>query len=196
MDLWIANEAAIQQSLTPDITNQPPIEKVLQSASDKDVAEPDLLLKTNLEVKPFVLEGSVNNFDPVKRAAGLVNTFPRKWCGLYRSFEDDSNVDVIINFSGIKSIGKILELRGEMFIDDVKTPIRGYLNAKSDQLEILLNSNNRIPGLEDGGSFLGLQGTRLLAWNSPRLTHSGGRLELRKQCINQLSKAPAVISIW
>lgn len=199
MDVWIADEALKQQVLPPTINNEAPIELVLPDGLDSQGAfeAQDFSLDSVLKIKPFVIEGSVENFDPVGRAIGLAKSFPRKWCGTYSSFDDNSNeIDVLLTFSNPSSTGQIVDLKGEMLIGDISTPIQGYLNAKSDQLELFLLSEKLIYGLEPGGVFVGLHNAKLLGWKPPRLDQPGGRLVLREDCDNQALKAPSLITIW
>ena len=182
VDLWIVNEPAAKEILPLSIDQQ-------------DNIEEDLRFVTPIKIKPFVIEGSVENFDPVARAAQLAKTLNKKFCGVYRSFEDDVDLEVILTFSEIKPIGQIVDLHGEMIIGGVTTSIAGQLNAKSDQLELIPLAEELPPGLEPGGLFIGLQGTNLFAWKAPRLDTSGGRLELNSQCSEKISKAPTS-SIW
>tara|TARA_B100000700_G_C15000185_1_gene835861 strand:+ start:437 stop:979 length:543 start_codon:yes stop_codon:yes gene_type:complete len=135
-----------------------------------------------LEVKPFFLEGSVDNFDPVSRAVTLAKTLPRNLCGSYRSFDSENVKVVSVVFSEIQPIGQILTLKGKMSIDNKISPIAGILNAKSDQLELFPLAKNEHLDLDSGGSFIGLQGAKLLTWKSSRLDKPGGRLELKAKC--------------
>jgi len=65
-----------------------------------------------------------------------------------------------------------------MTLGSVSTPVQGNLNAKSDQLDLLILGDATAVGLEPGGSFLGLQTFQLSGWEAPRLTSPGGKLEL------------------
>jgi len=56
--------------------------------------------------------------------------------------------------------------------------VQGNLNAKSDQLDLLLLGEIREAGLENGGEIRGLQGFSLSGWRAPRYTHPGGQLLL------------------
>ena len=53
---------------------------------------------------PLELEGSVESFDPVARAADLAATLPRQWCGNYTSFASNSTVDVELTLTGLKAV--------------------------------------------------------------------------------------------
>ncbi len=186
LGFWIANEPSVK-----------PIETSLPPAIGSEVLlDQSLPFDTPIEIKPFVIEGSVENFDPEARAEELAKTFPRKWCGIYSSFDEESNVEVILTFDKASPIGQIVDLKGEMTIGDIKTPIHGNLNAKSDQLELIPLSDKLIPGLEPGGTFISLQGAKLFGWKSSRLDNPGGRLELNDKCDKKISKAPNLITIW
>ncbi len=158
--------------------------------------EKEILFESDIEVKSFVLEGSVENFDPAARAVELVKTLPRTWCGSYKPFNKDSKIEVRLTFSKVYSTGQIVDLEGEMLLGSVKTKINGHLNAKSDQMELIPLGSNLIAGLEPGGSFIGLQGAELFGWKSPRLNDQGGRLKLMKDCNQASLEAPAVRSVW
>ena len=199
MDLWIASDASLEPALPSSMGTKASLEQIVPedkpTARDKAL-EPVLPLEIMMEIKPFVLEGSVEKFDPVARAAEIASSIPRKWCGTYRSFAEEANIDVTLTFSKVNSIGQMVDLHGEMSLGSLKTPVHGNLNAKSDQLELIPLADKLMPGLEPGGSFVGLQGAQLFSWKSPRLDNPGGRLELKKECIDQISKAPAVFTIW
>ena len=57
---------------------------------------------------PIDLEGSVESFDPVARAADLAATLPREWCGNYTSFTSNSTVDVELTLTRLKPIGPLV----------------------------------------------------------------------------------------
>ena len=61
MDLWIANEGSLQQANTPSL----PIEAPLETNYPVEVP---------LKIKPFVLEGSVETFNPISRAKEIAKT--------------------------------------------------------------------------------------------------------------------------
>tara|TARA_Y100001968_G_C19368977_1_gene724062 strand:+ start:615 stop:1169 length:555 start_codon:yes stop_codon:yes gene_type:complete len=178
MDIWIANESSSPQ-VAPNTnpSKEAPIEKVLP-------------LEETIQIKPFFLEGSVDDFDPVSRAKSLTKTLPRKLCGTFLSFQNKESSNVQLNFSTFQPIGQMILLEGEIFLADTQTKFTGILNAKSDQLEILPLSDNSIAGLDPGGYFVGLQGTSLFTWKSSKLDNPGGRLELKDSCEGNLSKTP------
>ena len=47
-----------------------------------------------------------------------------------------------------------------------------------------------------GGFFVGLQGAKIFSWKSPRLDNPGGRLELKSDCEQKISKAFSVRALW
>ncbi len=196
MDLWVANEASLKQALPTAVDKERVVEKVLPSSREENSLEKLLSNDPAKEIKPFVLEGSVESFDPVLRAIDLAKTIARDWCGSYQSFEDDENVQVSLKLIEVKAIGQIVHLTGDMTFGYATTPVTGHLNAKSDQMELIPLSEKLIPGLEPGGYFVGLQGARIFGWKSPRLDNPGGRLELKEKCEEELSKAPVVNTIW
>ena len=142
-----------------------------------------------LAVPTEVDDGNVESFDPVKRAALLADTLPRLWCGTYRPFDGNPEVDVKLTLTSLTPMGQMVNLRGSMDLGDVTTPVQGNLHAKSDQLDLIPLGDSLIGGLEPGGLFLGLQGFSPTGWQSPRLINSadpstgvGGRLALTSSC--------------
>lgn len=120
----------------------------------------------------------VETFDPAARAAVLAQSMPRSWNGTYQPFDGGSSVPVELKLATVTAFGQMVDLRGEITVGSVITPVQGNLNAKSDQLDLLLLCECNTSGLELGGSFLGLQGVNLSGWVAPRLTHPGGQLVL------------------
>ena len=142
-------------------------------------------------------QNQVESFDPVARAADLVTTLPRQWCGTYQPFDGSPTVDVTLELSDLKAIGQIVDLRGTMTLGAVTTSVQGNLHAKSDQLDLIPLSDELIAGVEPGGVFLGLQGFSPTGWQSPRLINDvdpssglGGRLALRSACQAELPIQP------
>ncbi len=123
--------------------------------------------------------GPVETFDPVARAQDLALTIPRSWTGTYQSFIDGRVVPAELRLASVVAMGQMLDLRGELTVAGVTTPVQGNFNAKSDQLDLLPLEGNPGSALELGGAFQGLQGVYLAGWNAPRLTHPGGVLDLR-----------------
>jgi len=164
--LLMGNASRLEQSMPTSVEREVPIEK-LQLAPDLDI-----------EVLPFVIEGSVENFDPVEQAKELAKKLSRKWCGTYRSFNDGSKFDVTLLFSQVEFIGQIVDLRGEIFIDGLRAKVRGNLNAKSNQIELIVISDQLIVDIEPGSVFFGLEGMRSLVNKASRLNNLGGRLDM------------------
>lgn len=46
--------------------------------------EPSLPLDSSVLEEPLVLDGTVQQFDPVLRATDLAASMPRQWCGSYK----------------------------------------------------------------------------------------------------------------
>ncbi len=185
MDIWLANEPSIQQAI-------PSTTQYKDFVGDED----DFPLDEIIDIKPFFLEGSVNDFDPAQRAINLAERLPKRLCGSYQSFDNDVKRNVKLIFSKVKPIGQMIELEGEMYFDKYETEFTGILNAKSDQLEIIpLTSLDGI-GIHAGGSFIGLQGAKLFTWKSSKLDESGGRLDLKADCRENLSKAFDIRPVW
>jgi len=123
---------------------------------------------------------SVETFDPVARAQLLSREIPRSWSGTYEAFDSGQVVPVQLQLASLTALGQMLDLRGELTIGGVTTPVQGNINAESDQLDLLILCDcKEVAGLELGGSFSGLQGLQLSGWQAPRLTNQGGRLDLR-----------------
>ncbi len=145
-------------------------------------------------VLPLVLDESVERFDPVARASYLAETLPKQWCGNYTAFDSNSTVDVELTLASVKPMGQMVDLRGDMRIGSISTAVQGNLNAKSDQLDLLPLSPVLTNDLEIGGRFLGMQGFSLAGWEAPRLTNTGGRLDLSSSCTS-LESAP-IRALW
>ena len=157
-----------------------------------------LPLDSSQQAVQSVLDGSVERFDPVARAVELAATLPRQWCGTYESFGDEPDVDVTLNLATVIPIGQIIDLRGQMRLGSVTTPVQGNLNAKSDQLELLPLADKLIPGIEPGGLFLGLQDFTLSGWQAHRLGNPGGTLNLSSTCAvqAQASEPLPIRGLW
>lgn len=123
--------------------------------------------------------GAVETFDPVGRAQLLSREIPREWVGTYQSFETNRTVPAELRLTSVTPLGQMVDLRGSITIDGTTTPLQANLNAESDQLDMLLVCRCNSGSLEMGGAFSGQQGLSLSGWNAPRLTHPGGRLDLR-----------------
>ena len=131
--------------------------------------------------------GAVETFDAQGRAAVLARDLPRAWSGTYRPYGSPEAMPVELRLESLNAMGQMVDLRGQLTIAGVTTPIQGNLNAKSDQLDLLLLGDSLPAGMEPGGTVMGLEGFSLSAWQAPRLVTLGGRLQL----VPQLSVAPA-----
>ena len=118
----------------------------------------------------------VETFDPVARAALLVQEMPRLWSGTYQSFTAAPPLTAQLTIRSAIALGQMVDVRGEITIGGTTVPVQGNLNAKSDQLDLLLLGDIREAGLENGGEIRGLQGFSLTGWRAPRYTHPGGQL--------------------
>lgn len=142
--------------------------------------------------------GEVNVFDPIGRARLIADQIPRRWVGNYRPFQGGGGQPVELTLESVTAIGQMVDLRGQVTIAGVSAPVQGNLNAKSDQLDLLLLGDTLPPGLEPGGEFLGLQGLSLGGWIAPRLTDLGGRLQLSPDLSSspRAGGTPAVRGLW
>ena len=136
-------------------------------------------------------EGAVETFDPEGRAGVLARDLPRQWSGTYTPYAGGAAVPVQLRLDTLIAVGQLVDLRGQLNIGGVETPVQGNLNAKSDQLDLLLLGDTLPPGFEPGGTVMGLQGFSLSGWEPPRLTTLGGRLQLAPQPTATPSPAPA-----
>lgn len=125
-----------------------------------------------------VQSDTVDQFDPVARAKVLATELPRRWSGTYVGYAGGSPQTVQLDLSALVPIGQMVVLKGTMAIGSLRTPIQGNLNAKSDQLDLLVLGDASSVGLEPGGAFQGLQTFQLSSWQAPRLTSPGGKLLL------------------
>ena len=121
---------------------------------------------------------AVETFDPVARAQLLARDLPLFWSGTYQAFGSSELVPVQMRLAPPRAIGLVVDLRGEMRVGEVVSPVQGNLNARSDQLDLLLLRPVGLASLEPGGVFIGLQGLSLSGWQASRLINPGGRLEL------------------
>jgi hypothetical protein len=116
----------------------------------------------------------VETFDPIARAGLIAIEIPRLWNGSYTPFDGGVPVPVSLSLASTSSAGQMVVMRGTITIGGVASPVQGNLNAKSDQLDLLVLG----AALGTGGTFQGLQGLSLSGWNADRLTMMGGRLQL------------------
>ena len=143
----------------------------------------------------FGQQAPVQTFDPILRAGELANQMPRQWSGTYQPFAGGSPVSVQLNLASATALGQMVDVRGEITVGSTTLPVQGNLNAKSDQLELLVLGDVSSAGLENGGAFLGLQGFSLGGWVGPRLTNPGGQLVLNPVGTAG-SSAPAIRGLW
>lgn len=144
---------------------------------------------------------AVETFDPVARAQLLARDLPLFWSGTYQAFGSPERVPVQLRLARPRTIGLMVDLRGEMRVGEVVSPVQGNLNARSDQLDLLLLRPVGLASLEPGGVFIGLQGLSLSGWQASRLINPGGRLELsplRAPAIRAPAETPAtpVRGLW
>jgi hypothetical protein len=144
------------------------------------------------------ISGSVETFDPVARAELIAVRIPRQWRGSYRPFLIGASVrPVQLALDSVVPNGQMVVLRGRIDIGGVESPVQGTINAKSDQLDLLLLADTMPPGLEAGGFFQGLQGPSLSGWQSSRLTDPGGRLQLMPgPAPASTGSGPAIRGLW
>jgi hypothetical protein len=121
---------------------------------------------------------SVETFDSLARAQLLARELPRRWTGTYQSFGSLTSVPVELRLFAPQALGQMVDLRGQMRIGELISAVQGNLNARTDQLDLLLLSPVDLAGIEPGGLFTGVQGLTLSGWQASRLTNPGGRLEL------------------
>jgi hypothetical protein len=143
--------------------------------------------------------GTVETFDSQGRAEVLAKDLPRTWSGTYRPYGGLESVPVELRLDSLNAMGQMVDLRGQITIAGVTSPIQGNLNAKSDQLDLLLLADTLPPGMEPGGTVMGLEGFKLSAWQPPRLVTLGGRLQLIPQASvapRSPSAAPSIRGLW
>lgn len=120
----------------------------------------------------------VEMFDPMARASAIARQLPRQWSGTYQAFTGAPPVAVQLSLAPPLALGQMVDVRGEMTVGNRTIPVQGNINAKSDQLDLLLLGESAEAGLENGGDFRGLQGFDLSGWRAPRFTNPGGQLVL------------------
>ena len=121
---------------------------------------------------------SVEPFDPEGRAALIARVIPRQWRGSFQSFVGGAALPAALELGSVRAMGQMVDLRGNLRIGAAVTPVQGTLNAKSDQLDLLLLGDMGSVGMEPGGQIQGLQSMSLSSWRAPRLVSPGGRLLL------------------
>lgn len=137
----------------------------------------------------------VEQFDPVGRAAVMATSLPRQWSGLYQPFSGSGQVSVTLKVDSFTALGQMVDVRGSLTVGSVTVPVQGNLNAKSDQLDLLLLGSVPEANLEQGGEFRGLQGFSLSGWRAPRFSNSGGQLTLSAVAGSGTSAA-GVTGLW
>ena len=120
----------------------------------------------------------VEVYDPVGRAQLMAERIPRTWTGTYRPFGSPTVRPVVLRLERVTPLGQMVDLRGQLSLDGVTAPVQGNINAKSNQLDLLVLGTNLGGVLEPGGEFLGQQGLSLSGWIPDRLTTLGGRMQL------------------
>jgi len=121
---------------------------------------------------------SVEPFDPEGRAALIARVIPRQWRGSFQPFVGGGALPAVLDLGAVRAMGQMVDLRGQLRIGAAVTPVQGTLNAKSDQLDLLLLGDMGSVGMEPGGQIQGLQSMSLSSWRAPRLVSPGGRLLL------------------
>jgi hypothetical protein len=120
----------------------------------------------------------VESYDPVGRAQLIAERIPRTWRGSYRPFGGSASLPAVLQLRQVTPLGQMVDLRGELSLAGQKSPVQGNINAKSNQLDLLVLGTNLANVLEPGGEFQGQQGLSLSGWLPDRLTALGGRLQL------------------
>lgn len=124
-----------------------------------------------------IIQG-VETYDPVGRAQLIAERMPRIWRGTYRPFGGGGTLPAVLQLQRVTPLGQMVDLRGELSLAGQTTPVQGNINAKSNQLDLLVLGTNLGAVLEPGGEFQGQQGLSLSGWLPDRLTSPGGRLQL------------------
>lgn len=120
----------------------------------------------------------VEVYDPVGRAQLIAERIPRSWRGTYRPFGSPRVLPALLTLDRVTPLGQMVDLRGQLSLDGVPTPVQGNINAKSNQLDLLILGESLGAVLEPGGEFQGQQGLSLSGWLPDRATVLGGRLQL------------------
>lgn len=128
---------------------------------------------------PLLIESApVETFDPIGRASLIRDQMPRYWSGSYVPFDGSAMQPVELALQQVSAAGQMVVLQGQIRLAGKVSPVQGNLNAKSDQLDLLVLGDDPGAGLGAGGAFQGVQGMTLSGWNADRLTDMGGRLQL------------------
>lgn len=139
-------------------------------------------------------EAAVETFNPVARAAQMAQQLPRSWSGSYQPFSGGAALPVQLTLASATALGQMVDVRGSLSVGGRPIPVQGNINAKSDQLDLLLLGSVPEAGLEAGGDFLGLQGFSLSGWRAARLTNPGGQLVLSP--VSGTSSPQGIRGLW
>lgn len=120
----------------------------------------------------------IEAYDPVGRAQLIATRIPRSWRGTYRPFSSPQALPATLVLDRVTPLGQMVDLRGQLNLAGVISPVQGNINAKSNQLDLLILGNTLGAVLEPGGEFQGQQGLSLSGWLPDRATGLGGRLQL------------------
>jgi hypothetical protein len=128
--------------------------------------------------EPSLMVTSVEAYDPVGRAQLIAERIPRTWTGSYRPFNGARPLPVRLSLSRVTPLGQMVDLRGELSLEGRVAPVQGNINAKSNQLDLLVLGTALAAVFEPGGEFQGQQGLSLSGWLPDRAIGLGGRLLL------------------
>ncbi|MEB3194587.1 MAG: hypothetical protein VKO19_05650 [Cyanobacteriota bacterium] len=138
----------------------------------------------------------VEAYDPVGRAQLIAERIPRHWKGTYRPFTSPRAVPAMLVLQRVTPLGQMVDLRGQLTLAGLSTPVQGTINAKSNQLDLLILGNSLGAMLEPGGEFQGQQGLSLSGWLPDRATGAGGRLQLNPGPPPPSAAGEAVRGLW
>jgi hypothetical protein len=136
----------------------------------------------------------VDSFDPEARAQYLAESMPRLWRGAMSTKNAPRSITAELKINRLVAIGQRLDLFGVLTLAGQSVPVQANINAKSDQMDMLLLGDKLPVGLEAGGEFQGLEMLKLSSWEGPRLTSAGAILELAPVVAS--TPAPAVRGLW
>lgn len=138
----------------------------------------------------------VEAYDPVGRAQLIAERIPRTWRGTYRPFASPRPLSASLVLQRVTPLGQMVDLRGVLNLNGVTAPVQGNINAKSNQLDLLVLGTRLEAILEPGGEFQGQQGLSLSGWLSDRATSPGGRLQLNPGPPPAPSTGGVVRGLW
>jgi hypothetical protein len=150
-------------------------------------------LETPINEAPIL---GVESYDPVGRAQLIAERIPRIWRGTYRPFGGGASLPAVLQLRQVTPLGQMVDLRGELSLAGRTSPVQGNINAKSNQLDLLVLGNDPGAALEPGGEFQGQQGLSLSGWLPVRLTTPGGRLQLAPGPAPAASSGGVVRGLW